>query len=135
PARSRPEGQVMARRLAVSMLSLAAIVIASRAGAADNEQVQQAIDRGIAHLKGLQNGDGSWPTHRDGSTALAALALLECDVPASDPAIQNAARFLRGAWTNIDEGHATYCLALMILFFDRLGEPDDVPIIQALAVR
>src|SRR5207237_9122607 len=65
----------------------------------------------------------------------AALRLLECDVPASDPAVERAAACLRHVGTDVDERHAPYCLALMILFFDRLGDPADIPLIQALAAR
>ena len=37
---------------------------------------RQAIDRGIQHLKSLQNIDGSWPANRVGATALVGLTLL-----------------------------------------------------------
>jgi hypothetical protein len=123
------------RFVAAPVLVVAAILNAAPAVAADKEAVRQAVERGVRHLKTFQAADGSWPTHRDGATALAALALLECDVDAVDPAVQRAAGYLRNAWTNVDERHATYCLSLMILFFDRLADPVDEPIIQALAVR
>lgn len=122
-----------ARLVAVSVLLGAMFVRV--APAAEPEVVRKAVERGVDHLKNSQNADGSWPTHIHGSTALAALALLECEVPTTDPAIQRAANYLRNVWTNVDERHATYCLSLIILFFDRLGDPVDEPIIQAAAVR
>src|SRR5437867_365244 len=54
----------MARRiLVVAVLLLGGVFNASPVRAADQEKIQQAIDRGVGQLKSLQNGDGSWPTH------------------------------------------------------------------------
>jgi len=105
----------------------------AKAGA--KEQIQQAIENGVRHLKGSQAADGSWQTHPVGATALAALALLESEVPSTDPAIQRAADYLRKSWVDVNDEHTTYAISLTILLLDRLGEAGDVPIIQALAVR
>jgi hypothetical protein len=113
----------------------AAVLQAAHADAPDKEQIQQAVNRGVLHLRELQAADGTWPAHPAGATALVGLTLLECDVPATDPAVQKAANYLRQAWTDINDRHTTYALSLTILFFDRLGDPADIPIIQALAVR
>jgi hypothetical protein len=83
----------------------------------------------------LQAVDGSWPTHHAGATALVGLTLLECDVPASDAAVQGAASYLRNAWTEINDGQTTYAISLVILFLDRLGDSSDTVIIQALTAR
>jgi hypothetical protein len=88
----------------------------------------------VAALKKRQETDGTWsfPKHHTGATALAALTLLECDVPATDAAIVQAVKALRPATLDLTD---TYSLALAILFLDRLDDPGDVPLIQSLAVR
>jgi hypothetical protein len=53
-------------------------------------------------------------------------------VPANDPAIERAAAYLRRAAV---KEKMNYCISLYILFFDKLGDPEDVPLIEALAVR
>ena len=126
----------MVHRILVSATFFMAVFLTgSGSMAADKEKVQHAVDRGVEHLRGLQARDGSWPAHYFGGTALAGLTLLECDVPASDPAIQQTAEFLRKSWTDVNDEYTTYAISLAILFFDRLGDPADTPIIQALGVR
>src|SRR6516165_4650778 len=125
----------MARFFMGAAILLTGILQISPAGAADKERIQQAVDRGILYLRNLQAADGTWPAHRIGATALVGLTLLECDVPATDPAVQRAATFLRTAWVDISDQHMTYAISLTILFLDRLGDPADTPIIQALAAR
>jgi hypothetical protein len=93
--------------------------------------VQKAVQRGVAALK---NG----PTLRGqnryeiGAVALVGIALLECDVPAEDASVQKAATDLRKACPELTH---TYSLSLALLFFDRLGDPKDVPLIQAMGAR
>jgi hypothetical protein len=97
------------------------------------KQVNAAIDQGVKYLRGLQQADGSWPRQeRMGMTAFAALALLEGGVAANDPAITRAADFVR-LHCPIETG--VYAITTAILFLDRLGDPQDVPLIQALGVR
>src|SRR5438105_4215804 len=91
--------------------------------AADHEAaIKQAIERGVAYLKSCQNRAGTWTNSHQhiGATALAALTLVECDVPADDPAIQSATAQIRAASPRLDH---TYSLALNIMFLDRLGAP------------
>src|SRR5437660_213635 len=52
--------------------------------------------------------------------------------PPDDPAIQLAAAFVRRE--SIKENQ-TYCLALGILFLDRLGEEVDVALVEGMAAR
>jgi hypothetical protein len=113
-------------------VSAALSLLAAPTRAAD--PIQRAIDRGVAHLKMLQGPDGTWTygEHVAGATALAALALLECGTPARDPVVHKAARAIRKASPGLS---GTYDLALAIMFFDRLGDPADVPLIQGLGVR
>jgi hypothetical protein len=104
----------------------------TRAAAADAEVIKKAIERGVAVLKQRQTGEGTWANYGPGSTALAALTLLECDVPPTDQAVQRAAQSLRESCVTLTY---TYSVALCILFFDRLGEERDVTLIQSLGVR
>jgi hypothetical protein len=115
-----------------SLALLAAAVLAPAAAAAEPAGVNQAIDRGVAYLKGQQRADGTWPRGEIGATALAGLALLECQVPAGDPTVRKAADAVRKASVTLTH---TYSLSLCLLFLDRLGDPADVPLIESLAVR
>jgi hypothetical protein len=107
-------------------------LILSRSAAVEPAVVQQAIDRGVAALRKMQQPDGTWPHRWIGSTALAGLTLLECGVPANDPAVQRAAEAVRKECVTLTH---TYSLALCIMFLDRLDDVRDVPLIQALGVR
>jgi hypothetical protein len=132
----------MKRGTWLTVLVCAFSLPAAPARAVDEAEVKQAMDRGVAYLKSLQQADGTWvhpASHepgraagQSGCTALVGLTLLECGVPTDDPAIQKAAAFVRHA--SIAET-ATYSLALNILFLDRLGEDIDVALIQSMAVR
>src|SRR5207244_7827766 len=93
------------------------------------------IDAGVQVLRGTQGNLGTWSRdnhHLAGYAALPGLTLLECGVPASDPAVQRAAAFVRWAAPKMDK---TYELSLSILFLDRLGNPKDRALIETLAVR
>jgi len=98
------------------------------------QKATAAVERGVALLRGTQNADGSWSGegHLVGTTALPGLTLLECGIPADDPAVQRAAVFVRKGVPNLA---ATYELALAILFLDQLGDPADEPLIQSMGVR
>jgi hypothetical protein len=128
-------------RFLCAILAAACVALAVRADvlplpAAEQEQVNKAIDRGVAWLKRAQLQAGTWPQrdnkHVIGYTALPALTLLECGVPANDPVIVRAARLVRRSAANLD---ATYEISLSILFLDRLGDPADRKLIQSLALR
>lgn len=107
------------------------------AAAPPADPVARAVEQGVRYLRSLQQADGNWPysagsQNQTGATALAGLTLLECDVPASDPQVQKAAKAVREVAPRLT---ATYGLALAIMFLDRLGDPADTPLIQAMAVR
>jgi hypothetical protein len=116
-------------------------LLAGNARAATKAEIDDAIRRGVALLKSKQQPGGSWPytdvnTDEDpgvtGPTSLAALTLLECGVPAHDIAVRNAADLIRAAVPSMTD---TYSLSLAIMLFDRLGDSQDEPRIQALTVR
>jgi hypothetical protein len=97
--------------------------------------VNAAISKGTLYLLEAQDENGSWQGHRPhhvGMAALPALTLLECGVPPDDEHIQLAAHHVRSAAATL---HATYEIALSILFLDRLGDPQDEQRIVSLALR
>ncbi len=100
--------------------------------AVEQSAIDQAIARGVAGLKRLQQHDGTWAASEIGGTALAALALLECEVPKTDPSIVAAAKAVREQALTTDK---TYSISLSILFLDKLGERSDTPLIESLIVR
>src|SRR5262245_2672628 len=90
--------------------------------AQEKKLVQDAIDRAIAYLKRTQLPTGTWIVGREGRTGrylplnfaagfagLGGLALLESGVPAKDPAVEAAARFIRQSGPGL---FRTYDLAL-----------------------
>ncbi len=111
-----------------------------------SHQQQLAVDRaiafGVTYLKAAQFKDGSWkaegdtlPDHIPAISALAALTLLECDVPKTDPVVQKAAAYLRGLEASPRKLQPTYDVALALLFLDRLGDARDADLIRTLALR
>jgi hypothetical protein len=99
------------------------------------KQIDAAIARGVQFLEGKQSQDGSWAGYSNyplGPTALAALTLLECGVPNTDPRLVKAASVIRKGW--VENAH-TYELALSVLFLDRFGDKKDKRILQAIALR
>jgi hypothetical protein len=109
--------------------------------AAEQKQVDQAVKRGVAYLRVILGGDNfqNYLPNTDytgplktGSSALAGLALLNCDVPATDPAVQKAIAKVRAEAPRLNQ---VYDLGVCIWFLDRLGDPRDVPLIRTLALR
>ncbi|HZV04981.1 MAG TPA: hypothetical protein VE999_07865 [Gemmataceae bacterium] len=104
------------------------------------KQVDRSIDNGVEFLRRRQHPDGSWghqtgavgKHYTPGITALCALTLLECGVPAKDAHVRSAARYLRLRMPDLT---STYSISLAILFFDRLGEQSDAARIRTLALR
>ena len=95
------------------------------------DQVKSSIDRGVQYLRQTQQNDGSWKTdlilldYRGGETALGVLALLNCGVSTSDPAVKNGLRFLRGL-----ESNKTYVRALQTMALAEAGSPFDAELIK-----
>jgi len=81
------------------------------------KQVNAAIDAGVKHLRTLQLEDGSYKPHGKwpvGSTALAVLTLAACDVPRTDPAIENAVAYMVK-----QDPKRTYALGLSLMAFEK----------------
>lgn len=98
------------------------------------KEVDQAIARGIVHLRKAQLQHGSWRNgqHATGLAALPGLTMLECGVNPRDPAVQAALTYVRRA---APEEMMTYDISLAILFLDRYGDPRDSRLIQKLGLR
>ena len=100
----------------------------------DNATVEEMVKKGVAFLKQTQGPEGSWghAGAHDNYVAFGGLTLLECGVPANDPAVQKAAKFARD---RLPQQNRTYPVSLFLLFFDRLGDPQDKARIEQLAMR
>ncbi|HLJ95750.1 MAG TPA: TIGR03067 domain-containing protein [Gemmataceae bacterium] len=121
-------------RVCWALFAFLALVIGP-ARAADEDVIRKAVERGVDYLKQNQTADGLWVRSSSGTigaSALAGLALLECGVAAEDPAIRKLAPALRDGSILLSD---TYSISLCILFFDRLGDSRDVPLIESLTVR
>jgi hypothetical protein len=118
----------------VALLVGWAVPRAVRAAPISDDLINRAVARGVAALKSSQQADGSYGNrfYRSGPTSLAALALLECGVPADDEHVQKAVNVVRNACPDMNE---TYHLALAIMLLDRLNDPLDEPIIHVLTTR
>jgi hypothetical protein len=116
--------------------AVAVALVPATARAADKADIDKAISRGVTALREMQKTDGRWdfptPSASAGCTALAGLTLLECGAEKDDPAILSAATYVRSQVPGL---HYTYSVALSIIFFDRLGDPKDEPLIDTLAAR
>ena len=94
--------------------------------------VVTAIRRAVEAMAQRHRNDGCWGNYGPGSTALAGLAMLEADVEPDDPAIRAVAGYVRyHALVSTN----TYCIALGIVFLDRVGDKDDKEIIVMLTER
>lgn len=108
----------------------------------EQHQVDDAIAKGVWFLRDHVQPDGSWGDRLPegqtpvtvGFTALPALTLLECGIPAQEPIIQKAAERVRRQAPNLPPVYDTYQRALAILFLDRLGDKNDAELIQYLAL-
>jgi hypothetical protein len=102
----------------------------------DSPAVKRAVAGGVEFLKKAQGAGGAWNgNYTAGATALAGLTLLECGVPANDPAVLRAAQAVRATTPGMGDGHSTYTLSLAIMFLDRLRDPADEPAIKLMALR
>jgi hypothetical protein len=104
--------------------------------AAADDDIQKAVQRGVAFLQAHPSANGMWTFddhgHTVGVSALVGLALLECEVPASDPVVQSAAEAVRKRVASIDD---TYDVSLAVMFLDRLAANEDGPLIQTCCMR
>jgi len=126
-------------KIRTAIISAVSLLIVVPARAADEKRIRQAIDRAVAYLKGNYKFDQdavAWPPSKRGvldkGIALCGVALLEAKVPVKDPIILDIARVVRSA--SIDEDRTSY-LAWDVIFLDKLGDPEDIILIQSMAAR
>jgi hypothetical protein len=133
---------VACRLCGVGVVCLAAAMPMARGqDEALEKAINSAIERGLNYLKKNLQDDGGFKTfdYRAGTTALVGWALLESGVPKDDAKVRKAAAFVReavgfGVGDKPGPDHP-YSISLAIFFLDRLGEPQDRPLIQWLGVR
>jgi hypothetical protein len=109
---------------------------------AEQRQIDDAIVKGVWYLRDRQQPTGTWGDTVTGLSglsmglaALPGLTLLECGVPADDPAVQKAAALVRAQAAQLaNKDRRTYQMSLAILFLDRLGDYNDRGLIQYLAL-
>jgi hypothetical protein len=117
--------------LTVAVLALgAAAARAADPPPAVQKAVDKAVERGVAALRKASLKAGS--ANEIGAAALVGLTLLECDVGGDDKTVKAAAEIVRREGPGLKH---TYPIALALLFLDRLGDPADEPLIEALTVR
>ncbi len=119
-------------RFVLPVLALAAV--AAAAPAADTRRIDDAVKKGANYLRGSfdPSKKNTGGVHGAGTMALCGLAMLETGVKPDEPAMKFIAETLRAIAL---AQHETYHVSLCVLFFDRLGDPADVPVIQMLGVR
>jgi hypothetical protein len=100
--------------------------------AAEEAEVNKAIGRGLEYLKRHAPRDPMGNQRTSGLHPLVGLTLLECGVPADDPALARLTALVRADAPRLTE---TYSLSLAILFLDRLGEAQDEKLVGLLAAR
>jgi hypothetical protein len=110
----------------------------SPAGPPSSRQIDRSIERGVAYLKArLADSFKSYgplgPSgYRTGVVALAGLALLECGVPADDPAVRQAADQVRAEARKLIN---PYEVSVAVWFLDRVGGEKDRDLIRSLALQ
>jgi hypothetical protein len=124
--------RVHGRAVAVAALCLLTVNSAPAQQPADQDVINQSIERGKKFLQKEQKPTGYWGDSHPGYTALAGLTLVECGVPTTDPGLKRAANIIRSKVPELD---GTYEMALAILFLDRMKDKSDKRHIQLLAGR
>jgi hypothetical protein len=124
----------MKKLLIGALLAVALGSVGTPASAVDQEDINRAVERGIEALRRSQIAPMDHWQHNTqvGATALMGLTLLECGISPDDKDVQRAVQAVRKEAPTMTY---TYAISLSILFLDRLGDPDDVPLIESLTVR
>jgi hypothetical protein len=97
------------------------------------EEINRAVDAGLALLKRSQQQDGSFAhQYALGMTSLCGWSMLEGGVSHKDPAMTKLVAWVRD---NCLKSDFTYSISVAIIFLDRYGDPGDAPLIEALACQ
>lgn len=117
-------------RVLVKTILLMATVVGPVAAEITDQDVVQAIERGVMFLKTHQNTSrGNWPEHDaqpGGLTALCTLALLTAGVEPDDPVVAKALDYLR----TFDKPRMTYSVALRTMAFCSAEPKKDMLLIR-----
>jgi hypothetical protein len=98
----------------------------------EERRTDDAIVKGVWFLRDRQQGDGAWGNgYPVAYASLGGLTLLECGIPASDPAVQKCATLVRQQAGELGDDKSTYQRALAILFLDRLNQATDDGLVSA----
>ena len=103
--------------------------------------VKRSLERGSDFLRTQQQGDGSWEASgafsqfKIGTTALAVMALINCDVPVDSPEVQRGLNFLRNLPpSGVNGKGGIYETSLTVMALCAAEEYDrDLPRIQLYA--
>jgi hypothetical protein len=103
------------------------------------ELIQTCVERGVNFLRSSQSRNGVWGHNGDdpndekniGASCLVAIALLESEVPVTDPAVQGTLRLVRQHASRLSD---TYTISLAIILLDR-GPPGDGGTIASLVQK
>ena len=129
-----PKRGTVSHAISMSLIALVApgrLRRAQQSRAVEKDEIDKVVARGVQGLRALQRDDGSWP-ERDGITGLAAVTLLECEVAPTDKSIQKAAERVR---IEAIKTVSVYTICTSIWLLDLLGDPVDVPLLEALTTR
>ncbi len=140
----RPLAGRRARPLGCAALLLcAAFALGSRQGGAEptpelQEQINAAVDKGLAWLRAQQRSDGSFPPvtvsgqdyYKVGATSLAGLALIAAGEPKKGPVLQKALAFVK-EWDEKKDApgsaRTTYGTGCLIMFLTEMFRPEEKP--------
>lgn len=131
-------------RLAIIAASFLALGLDAHAQDAElQRRINEAIDKGVRFLRSTPrdskgkvaytgNEAGLHPGQHVGMTALIAWTCLESGVAGDSSDLAGLADAVRDGCLDLRD---TYSLSVTIMFLDRLGDPGDEPLIEAMALR
>ncbi|MBM4072009.1 MAG: terpene cyclase/mutase family protein [Planctomycetes bacterium] len=126
----------MRKPVLLAALILAAATPTVRAQDADMQKyINRAIKKGVAAIRAHPrdiNDMYRYQGQEVGLNALIAWTLLESDVPPTDELLAKLTQAMRDR--ALQQTHI-YTISVLLMFFDRLGDPGDEPIIEYLALQ
>lgn len=127
----------MTRKILFVALLTTAIAPVACFAAVEQATIDDSIKKGIELLWAQQKEDGSWDwgeseARKLGITSLAALALYENGVPASDPRLRKALDYVR---QNSPRNKDAYSVSLATVLLARIGSRRDRALVRTLAVK